>query len=251
MALTTLTIYHTNDLHDRRQALRRVERLPREGPTLLVDAGDAIGGSNTAFRLREPVLVEMSRLGYSAMALGNREFHYLRQVMEARAREADFPLLAANLEDLTGRVSSLVLPRVVLRAGQLRVGLLGLTPVQFPEHSFWTRVTGFRFRSPRQALEQWVPGTARECDLVVVLSHAGLPVDEDLAREVPGINLIIGGHTHAALAEPRRVGDTWIVSAGSHGSHVGKVVLGLEPDQAGNKGCRVASLEAVLIPVDA
>ena len=68
-------------------------------------------------------------------------------------------------------------------------------------------------------------------DLVVCLSHTGTsPVkehseDEKLARAVPGIDVIISGHTHTILPKPIVVGTTVIVSAGSYGAYLGRLTL--------------------------
>ena len=50
-------------------------------------------------------------------------------------------------------------------------------------------------------------------DVVVILSHQGTKVDELLAREVPGIDLIVGAHSHDRITPPRQVGTVWVVQA--------------------------------------
>ena len=84
-----LTIFHTNDFHNRLSAtgaetiFRRMRETPE--PKLLLDAGDAGGSSNLTFRNEgEPILEEMSRLGYDAMTVGNRDFHVSRMGFRAK-----------------------------------------------------------------------------------------------------------------------------------------------------------------------
>jgi len=246
MASQVITIYHTGDLHNRTGALTRLEGLARDDSTLLVDAGDAIRGSNTLFFPREPILERMHRLGYTAMALGNREFHYLREVMGSRRKQAGFPFLAANLEDLSGRASALLTPMIEVVVSGIRLGLLGLTPVQFPPASFWTRLTGFRFTEPAAALGSLVAGLRSRCQVVILLSHAGIDLDRSLAANVAGIDLIIGGHSHTALPSPLKIGNSWIVNVGSHGTHLGRLVLQLDEATPG-RGPELKSLEGELI----
>ena len=155
-----MQIFYTNDMHNRLKALDWLEaRLPHwtDGePPLLLDGGDAIGGSNTAFRLDEPALQRMRKLGFRAMAMGNREFHYFRWVQRWRECERGFPILAANLHDLRSAHQPwrphLVIDRPAASDGLKKVALIGLTPVQFPHRHFWEKVTGFRFDPPKDTL---------------------------------------------------------------------------------------------------
>ena len=98
-------IIHTADCHGTHAVYDRL-RSQLDNDTLFLDAGDAIAGSNTAFQLSEPNLALLSELGCRAMTMGNRELHYLPWILERRAQERNFPLLAANLVVLGGRQTS-------------------------------------------------------------------------------------------------------------------------------------------------
>lgn len=221
-----LTLYHTGDLHDRRHVFSLMKKLPVDGGTLFLDSGDALGGSNTLFYLREPIINMMNDMGYAAMAMGNREFHYLRYVLALRRRNSSFPILAANLRDRTGRASQCWKDRIVLDAGGMRVAITGLTPVQFPLRSFLTDVTGFEFSPPGDALAPVLEDFRNQgAAPVIVLSHLGLDDDTRLAETLDGIDLIIGGHSHTVTREPKVIGRTAIVHTGFHGQYVGKVTM--------------------------
>ena len=217
-------LLYTNDLHDRgARALNQVHALARPD-ALILDGGDALGGSNTAFRLEEPILAEMRRCGYRAMAMGNREFHYFRSVLRWREQERGFPLLAANLRDLRRPHGSWQSHLYVDWSG-LRLALIGLTVVQYPVGSRWERLTGFRFYPPESSLARLLPCLEGRCDATVILSHLGLSEDRRLAHLFPSVRLILGAHSHDALSAPLRVGPCAIVQAGSHGRHVGELTL--------------------------
>src|SRR3989304_5298796 len=94
-------IFLTGDLHNRLtasgaahlKALRTTEE-----NSLLLDSGDAIRAGNLTFRPGgEPILGLMGEAGYDAMAMGNRESHPTRAVLEKKLRAAPFPILAPNL----------------------------------------------------------------------------------------------------------------------------------------------------------
>jgi 2',3'-cyclic-nucleotide 2'-phosphodiesterase (5'-nucleotidase family) len=223
-----LKIYYTNDMHNRSGALDALDQVSDRASSLLLDTGDAIGGSNTAFRLHEPILARMERLGYRAMAMGNREFHYLRWVQWRRQRERKFPILAANLQDLRTQPQPWQ-ASFTLRMGNMAVTLVGVTPVQFPAGSPWERVTGFRFLDPAVCLPPLLEELRPGCDLLILLSHLGLPVDRELAPRLPGVDLILGGHSHDVTEQPLKLGSSWLVHGGSHSRFLAELEVDLQP----------------------
>jgi 2',3'-cyclic-nucleotide 2'-phosphodiesterase (5'-nucleotidase family) len=224
------TLLHTNDMHNRRSVFPFLERYPRDEATLLVDAGDAIRGSNTVFHFHEPILELMSRVGYDAMTLGNREFHYLRGVLGRRFKQVNFPFVCANLHDLRNKANHFWQPTLIKRIGSAAVGLIGLTPVQYLDESLWQPITGFRFRPPMEVLPPLVAELRPQVDVLILLSHSGFDADCMIARAVEGIDIIVGGHSHTLLEAPRRVGSTCIVQTGSYGRFVGKMAVRIKRD---------------------
>ncbi len=242
-----ITIYHTNDLHDHRRAVTMAGELPRDQNTLLVDSGDAIGGSNTAFRFREPVIDLMNRAGYDCMAMGNREFNYLRGVLRIRARQANFPILCANLVDTRGKTNDTFTPWITREIAGIKIGIIGLTPVMYPDESIWFRLSGFSFRDPTESMARHLPQMRQDSDMVVVLSHLGLDRDRHLALQIPGLDLIIGGHSHKLLEKPERTGDGFIFNGGCHGRYIGRIQF--TPQKTAQGKVMVRNLEYSLIRV--
>ncbi|MDZ7684858.1 MAG: hypothetical protein U5O39_07470 [Gammaproteobacteria bacterium] len=69
------------------------------------------------------------------------------------------------------------------------------------------------FAPPMYSLAAVVRAMRPQVDLLIALSHLGHEEDKQLARTVPGIDLIVGGHSHTLVEEPVRIGDTWVVQA--------------------------------------
>ena len=214
-------ILYTNDLHNRVAPLSRIGEL-KQPESLLLDGGDAIAGSNLTFCWEEPVLHWMRRLGYAAMAMGNREFSYWRWVHRWREQEREFPLLACNLEDLRDHRTSFR-PWVSVERAGLRLALVGTTPVQYPVGSFWERQTGFRFLDPFQCLPPLVEELRAGHDGVFLLSHGGLAHDLKLADSGLAVDLILSAHSHDLTPEPVYRGATAIVQTGSHGRYLAEM----------------------------
>jgi 2',3'-cyclic-nucleotide 2'-phosphodiesterase/3'-nucleotidase len=252
-----ITVLHTSDLHghvypqdalsekDFGEGLSRVAAAARairaEGrPVLLLDSGDTIQGTPEqalAFqrepgRALDPIIAAMNRVGYDAMAVGNHEFDFGRDRLARSRGQARFPWLSANILEESG--SPAFDPYVVRTVGGVRVGILGLTTPLVP---FWespSRTAGLRFLDPVEAARRYVPilrGRER-CDLVVVVAHLGFERDPAsgadrggaeenrayaIATEVPGIDLLLTGHTHSSIA-PRQLGETWVSQPGRFGS---------------------------------
>lgn len=224
--MADLRLLYTNDMHGRTASLDLLARQPRDARTLLLDGGDALCGSNTVYRRHEPVLDQMRKLGFAAMAMGNRELHYLRRVMGWRRDQRRFPLLAANLVDLRHPQHDLWQSVLELHVEDVKVGLIGATVVQYPHGSVWERLFGLRFFQPEDCLPQLVEEMRDRCDVVLLLSHLGFEVDCRIASRLPRVDLILGAHSHTVLQEPHRVAGVPIVQAGSHSRYLAELRLG-------------------------
>jgi len=217
-----LTIIHTGDFHNRlgdAEAGRLAALRDDHGPCLLLDAGDAVGAGNLGFRpTGEPILERMSGLGYAAMALGNREAHMWRSVLEMKIKSARFPVLSANItakQSIAG-----VSPSVELDLGDVRVGVVGLT-VPMITKTMWTHhLCDLLFSNPLESARAAAAELRAKVDLLICLSHLGVKEDRRIAAE--GLfDLVLGGHSHTLMSQPEHVGNTWLCHTGSHARFAG------------------------------
>lgn len=226
--MSHITIFHTNDLHNRlsQEKAVKLRQLKESVPnSILLDAGDAIRAGNVFVSITgEPVLELMSIAGYDAMTLGNREFHFLAPAFRSKIGSAKFPILCANLHS-TGSAEMPVVPSINLYVGSFRVAVFGLSVPMITSRMFISHISDYIFEDPISAAARIVPALRSEADLVVALTHIGLRRDRFLADSVPGIDVIVGGHSHSILSEPEMIGFTAIVQAGSHAHSVGKTVI--------------------------
>lgn len=222
LSSVSVHILYTNDMHNHLAPLSRVAQF-RKADTVLLDGGDALAGSNTAFRWREPALPWMRRLGYRAMTMGNREFHYLRFIHRWREQEREFPILACNLLDLK-RPQWLWRPWAEVAPGVI---VVGVTPVQFPQGSAWESVFGFRFLDPQRCLPPLLEELRPRAEVLILMSHLGLQADLALAERGIPVDLILGAHSHDYTPEPIWRGPVPVVQGGSHGRYLAE--LELEP----------------------
>jgi 2',3'-cyclic-nucleotide 2'-phosphodiesterase (5'-nucleotidase family) len=271
----SLTILHTNDTHGhllpfsypslcdpgsdlarmpvhaniggiaRRAALaRRIrDELNRKGETVwLVDAGDFSDG--TPFSIRyfgEADIAAMNASGYDFAALGNHEFNYPLAQTRKLIALARYPILCANAtlkttgEPLTTRSK-------IERVGTLSVGLFGLVTMEAA--SYPAGREGVTISDEIETARQTVADLRAKADIIVLISHSGEETDKKLAETVPGIDVIVGGHSHSRLPSGEfvwRSGDlqadavngTIVLQAHKWGGELGRCDLLFKKDPAG------------------
>jgi 5'-nucleotidase len=259
MADYTLTILHTNDFHARFEPISKYDsgcgsednaegkcfggsaRLvtaiadarARSNNSILVDGGDQFQGTLFYTYYKGALAAEMmNKLGYDAMTVGNHEFDDGPEVLAGFMSAVNFPVLLSNA-DVSGEpllAGKLAKSTIIERGGQ-KIGLIGLTPEDTDELA--SPGENITFYDPAMAVaEQVAKLQDNGVNKIIVLSHSGYAVDQRVAAAVPGIDVIVGGHSNtllsntnerAAGAYPTMVGNTAIVQAYAYGKFLGEL----------------------------
>ena len=217
-------------------------RVERPGSFLAFDNGDTFHGTHTAVSTKgEALIPAMNGLGLAAMT-AHWEFAWGPDHVEKMVQKLDYPLLAANCYRTSD--GSRPFPATLMcEASGLRIGVIGLAatiidktmPPHFSE--------GVRFTDgPEEVQEEAAKLREEGADLILVLSHLGLPQDIELAQQVSGIDILLSGHTHNRLTTPINVGPTIVIQSGCHGSFIGRLDLEVT---AG----RITECQHALIPI--
>jgi 5'-nucleotidase len=246
-----LTFLHTNDLHgrvvsgkefedDSRGGLARAATLVRELKTqlphvLFVDSGDLIHGSPVEFLSRGRSMIEaMNAAGVDVSCPGNHEFDWGQDAAGDAMKLARFPWVSANIvERDTGLPFPPLQPYRIMDAGGVKVAFFGLTTLETVDLEWPPFLSRIRFLDPIQTAKALVPQLRQQADLVVLLSHLGAAQDELLAAQVPGIDLILGSHSHTTLRQRVEVNGTIIAQTGYYGQNLGRVDLIMKRDGEG------------------
>ena len=246
-------------------------RAAHPGRVILLDAGDLLQGNpltHVAARVdtvgvgTHPVVAAMNAMRYDASAIGNHEFNYGVPLLDRAVGQASFPFLSANTRRADGGRKYRAWT-VVERAG-VRVGIVGATT---PGVMLWdrdnVRAAGVELRDIVPEVRTAVGEVrAAGAQVVVVTVHSGLGepssydtvttgipsenVSARLAREVPGIDLVVYGHSHKEMADTV-IGSTLLVQAKNWAASVAVAHLGLE--RAPDGGWRVASRRGQIVRV--
>ncbi|MDH3665702.1 MAG: 5'-nucleotidase/apyrase family protein [Paracoccaceae bacterium] len=237
----TLTILHTNDFHSRIEPVNKYnsacgsedaaenkcfggsarlitairERRAAAEHSILVDGGDQFQGSLFYTQYQGQAEAEMmNALGYDAMTVGNHEFDDGPNVLRAFMETIEFPILLANADvSAEPELAGVLMPSTVIEVGGEKIGLIGLTPEDTDELA--KPGPNVAFSNPAEALTREVAAlTEAGIDKIVVLSHSGYSVDLDVASQVAGVDIIVGGHTNTYLSNSYEKADgpypTWV-----------------------------------------
>jgi 2',3'-cyclic-nucleotide 2'-phosphodiesterase (5'-nucleotidase family) len=224
----------------------RAHALRLEKASLLLAAGDMIQGHNWANLFQgESVVALMNAMGFDAMVVGNHEFDFGREALRRRIAQARFPVLGANVDGVGG-----LRPYVIWEVQGARVAVVGVVTQDTPVATHPRNVAGLTFRPALEALRWQVRALRDQADLVVVLSHCGYQADRVLAAAVPGVDVIVGGHSHTRLEHPVAVGRTLIVQAWEHGKALGVLDLTVENGRVVRHEGRLEAIKPGLAPAD-
>jgi len=263
-----LTILHTNDFHDRFEPISKydgpcsaedntagecfggsgrlmtaiTEARERAGNSILVDGGDQFQGTLFYTQYKGALAAEMmNQMGYDAMTVGNHEFDDGPEVLRGFIDALEFPVLMSNA-DVTAEplLADKLAKSTVIEKGGEQIGLIGLTPQD--THELASPGDNITFSDPVAAVQGEVDLLiARGVNKIIVLSHSGYSVDQKVAAETTGVDVIVGGHTNTLLSNtderaegpyPTMVGETAIVQAYAYGKFLGE--LNVTFDDEGN-----------------
>ncbi len=264
----TLTILHTNDFHSRFEPISKydsgcsadsnaegkcfggsarlvtaiAEARARSNNSILVDGGDQFQGSLFYTYYKGRVAAEMmTKMDYDAMTVGNHEFDDGPEVLRGFMDSVGFPVLMSNADvSAEPHLADVLKKSTVIERGGEKLGLIGLTPEDTDElASPGPNVT---FSDPVAAVQAEVDAlTAMGVNKIIVLSHSGFVVDQLIAAQTTGIDVIVGGHSNTYLSNvsdravssyPTVVNGVQIVHAYAYGKFLGE--LNVTFDDAGN-----------------
>lgn len=254
-----LVILHTNDTHSRIDpfpedggrfaglggAARRATLVNRvrkaHEHVLLLDSGDIFQGTPYFnFFKGEIEFKTMSGMGYDVATLGNHDFDNGVDGLVSMLPHAAFDFVSANYDASDSPLAPHLQPHVIRILGGIKVGIFGLG-IAFDRLVLPALHDGVRYNDPIIAAKQQVEALRNAgCQVVVCLSHLGYNYrgdrvsDTDLAQAVPGIDLVLGGHTHTFLDAPdvynHGEASTIVSQVGWAGMRLGRIDLIFGPD---------------------
>ena len=198
---------------------------------IILNAGDDFQGSPVSnFTRGLSQILILNKIQPTAFTLGNHEFDYgidnLRNVMTY----ANFPILNSNLFDST-KNDLLVQPYTIIQSGNLKVAIIGALTGDLFTLALPQNLKGIGILDPLTQIRQNVHEVEPQTDLIVLLSHCGFEEDSLLAMQLAGVDVIIGGHSHTYLHQPKKVNNILICQAGSNSHCLGYLKANIDRNQ--------------------
>ena len=264
-----LTIFHTNDAHSYflpRPAVWRddgrlvggviplawhlEQQRADSAADILLDAGDFMTGNPVCqFEPNgvpgEAVANMMNLLQYDCGTIGNHEFDIGAENVKRLVPLFNFPLIAADIVDEDAHNVFRSEPLIVERDG-LKIGIMGVSCADMSSVVTPQRFGGLKSIDQGWVLQRQAVQLDPKVDLMVVITHNGFDGDVQLAQVLAGtgVDVIVGGHSHSRLKEPRLEEGILIVQAGSKWSNLGRLDLQVQDDRIVSYNGRLITLWA-------
>lgn len=251
-----ITIFHTNDVHARYNSddgmgyammAAFVNAARNAGENVLVmDAGDTLHGTVFANAVQGESIVEiMNAVDYDVMTPGNHDYNYGYDRLKELEAEMDFPLVSANMKLTDGKDA--FTPYTILEIADKKIGVVGASNPEMKSAIHPDHIAALDFGDVSY-VEEAVKAVQEEgVDAIVILAHWGCndaydPNSIEALASIPGVSLVIDGHSHTELYDIQQAdGGALVTSTGEYLHNLGKVVLTFNPDQS-------LEVEAELIP---
>ncbi len=244
-----IVILHTNDVHGgiagyAKLAAAKESYTTSGAYTLLVDAGDYIQGDPTVSASQGKTAIElMNSTGYDAATVGNHEFDYGYANLKTISAQANFPILAANVQ--YNGATAFDSHTIFTAANGKKIGVFGLETPETATKAHPAKIQGVTFVGGQDMMKlaQTEVDTlkAAGCDYVICLGHLGIDAEStgnrsiDVLNAVTGIDVFIDGHSHSTLDQIKaatngtgQVGNAYLTSTGTKLANVG--VVDIAPD---------------------
>ena len=223
---------------------------------LLLDSGDTWQGTGVALKTEgEAIVKAQNYLGVDVM-VGHWEFTYGKKRVKELIEMLKGKFISQNIigdDSFADDYEELIFePYTIEERGGAKIGIIGQSfpftstanPKEFTQ--------GWSFGLRLDTLQTYVDKLRKEekVDCVVLLSHDGFSVDQEVARQVKGIDFILSGHTHDPSPKPTVINGTVIIIAGSHGKYVGRLDIDIQNHKVKGYEYKLIPIAANLIPAD-
>lgn len=223
---------------------------------LFMDSGDTWQGTGVALKTNgEAIVAAQNYLGVDVM-VGHWEFTYGKTQVKKLIEQLNAKFISQNIigdDPFADDYEELIFePYTIEERGGAKIGIIGQSfpftstanPKEFTQ--------GWSFGLRLETLQEYVNELRGEhkVDCVVVLSHDGFSVDQEVARQVKGIDFILSGHTHDPSPKPIVINGCAIVIAGSHGKYIGRLDIDIKDGRVKDYEYKLIPIASNLIPAD-
>lgn len=207
-----------------------------------MDAGDFFGGGGEQDSLKSLFMVQaMDRLGYDVVTLGEREFNYGQAFLLDCLKKTKIDVVSANLV-YAGDQKPFVKPYVIRKVGSVRVAFFGLIGKESKIRTLASE-RALEIKDPFQTAKDLIPQLRKKADVVVLLSHLGLTEGQKLTLEVPGVDVMVFGHSVGLFREIVKTNGVINTRGGDRGQHIPSVHIVVQDGKIASYDGDVAAMD--------
>jgi 5'-nucleotidase len=209
----------------------------KENPnTILLDAGDFVTMSQHT--LKDSLISEAyGLLPYDAILYGDQELVLDARTLNRMRGQLGTTLVGTNIDR-----SDFFTSKVIRRKG-LRVAVMGIMDpyaIKFYPEEVKNRI---RLSDPIKSVKKEMKKLSNKADIFILLTHQGFDLDQELAKKIDGLDLIIGSHSQTKIESPKEVNDALIVQAGKSGYYVGVVEIKTKKGKVVEKSGKIDTMK--------
>ncbi|QIK56786.1 bifunctional metallophosphatase/5'-nucleotidase [Erysipelothrix sp. HDW6A] len=228
-----ITIYHTNDIHSNFVNMKHIHGYIKQNKTpndFYFDSGDftdlssavvQADGGISAMKIFEDCQLD-------AMSLGNNEIDLGLERLQTLSL-SPIPLLSSNITTNDNEKISGIFPSVILEKACKRFLIIGASPyysetLKHDAYNLFFNMGNIKSHDPIPYLKQEIEANKGNYDFCIFLSHSGINIDKELLKNIPEIDLCLGGHSHSVESKGK-------YSQSGRGEKIGKIVLDVNDDR--------------------
>lgn len=241
-------------LAHRAAAIQKIKK--REKNVKVFDCGDAMDGTPFSVEyLGKADYDAMSLAGFDYGTLGNHDFNMTAAQFKEMVGHIKYPIYLANVYNQSDDKPAFT-PFVIENWDGVRVAIFGLTT--YSTRTYKALAEAYKIREPMSVARELVPALRKQADLLVLISHNGYDEDVKMAQEIPGIDVIVGAHSHTRLPvgayqvanRPGKADPTGTVIVQAHcwGGELGRVDLEVSKNTERDRW-QITRYSARLLPI--
>ena len=204
--------------------------------SILVDAGDIFTMNHRSYK--DSLMAEAYKiLPYDVILYGDQELTMDPKALDNLTDQMDIPVVSTNLKRKG------VIPSKILKKGGVRIAILGVMDEYAVKYYPKEIKEKIELSDPIKSIKNEMDRLSNKADIFVLLSHNGFDIDQSIADEIDGLDIIVGSHSQSSIESPTEVNETLIVQAGKAGYYIGVVDVSMKDGEVVKKTGKIDTMK--------
>ena len=204
--------------------------------SILVDAGDIFTMAHRSYK--DSLMAEAYKLlPYDAILYGDQELTMNSKTLDNLTDQMAVSVVSTNLKR-----KGVVPSKIINRAG-VKVAVLGVMDEYAVKYYPKEIKEKIELLNPVESIKNEMDRLSNKADIFVLLSHNGFDIDQSIAQEIDGLDVIVGSHSQSSIESPEEVNGTLIVQAGKAGYYIGVVDISMKDGKVVEKTGKIDTMK--------